>query len=54
MKKQFLYSASVAKAIYYGVVIIMLAGISSCTNFLNVDNYFDDEFKMIPPYQAVY
>ncbi len=46
MKKQFLYSASVAKAIYYGVVIIMLAGISSCTNFLNVDNYFDDEFKM--------
>lgn len=46
MQKSFLYSTRFMKVVSFGIIILVLVGISSCRDFLNVDNYFDDEFKM--------
>ena len=46
MKKIFLDRIYPIKALFFSIVIMMLVGFSSCSDFLNVDNYFDDEFKM--------
>ena len=46
MQKNIFNPSAFKKAVYYVIVVFLLAGISSCQNFLNVDDYFDDEFQM--------
>lgn len=46
MKKIGLYFIGFVKVLCFGVLILIFSGIISCKDFLNVDNYFDDEFKM--------
>lgn len=46
MQKLFLYRTSLVIGLTLCVIITLLIGMSSCKDFLNVDNYFDDEFKM--------
>ncbi len=46
MRKNILNLTTLKKTIYFGFIVLIFAGMSSCQNFLNVDDYFDDEFQM--------